>query len=160
MVLRWRASRARAPLKSSTNWSVCWKMTPYSRPKLSDLCTLSQTKLLENQCKMGLTGLHDSPARVQNSLFIVWLSRVVFERRPPSFIRYEGRFFGTFWSGIGYGFRGNYGNLWTYLSFQFQINKKETDNQSDFEMNSYEFFCWRSNLSSLSNFKFDNGSGF
>ena len=28
------------------------------------------------QCKMGLTGLHDSPARVQNSLFIVWLSRV------------------------------------------------------------------------------------
>ena len=26
------------------------------------------------RCKMGLTGLHDSPARVQNSLFIVWLS--------------------------------------------------------------------------------------
>ena len=48
----------------------------------------------------------------------------------------------------------------TYLSFQFQINKKETDNQCEFEMNSYEFFCWRSNLSSLSNFKFDSGSGF
>ena len=27
-------------------------------------------------CKMGLTGLHDSPARVLNILFIVWLSRV------------------------------------------------------------------------------------
>ena len=30
-----------------------------------------------------------------------------------------------FWSGIGYGFRGNYGNVWTYLSFQFQMNKEE-----------------------------------
>ena len=30
-----------------------------------------------------------------------------------------------FWSGIGYGFRGNYGSVWTYLSFQFQMSKKE-----------------------------------
>ena len=29
-----------------------------------------------------------------------------------------------FWSGIGYGFRGNYGSVTTYLSFQFQVNKK------------------------------------
>ena len=26
--------------------------------------------------------------------------------------------------GIGYGFRGNYGSVWTYLSFQFQMSKK------------------------------------
>ena len=32
--------------------------------------------LVDSQCKMGLIGLHDSSARVQNSLFIVWLSRV------------------------------------------------------------------------------------
>ena len=30
-----------------------------------------------------------------------------------------------FWSGIGYGFRGNYGSVWTYLSFRFQMSKKE-----------------------------------
>ena len=32
-----------------------------------------------------------------------------------------------FWSGIGYGFRGNYGSVheWTYLSFQFQMNKNK-----------------------------------
>ena len=35
-------------LKSSTNWSVSWKIIPYSRPKLSDLYTPSQSKLLEN----------------------------------------------------------------------------------------------------------------
>ena len=32
-----------------------------------------------------------------------------------------------FYSGIGYGFRGNYGSVWTYLSFQFQMNKKERE---------------------------------
>ena len=31
-----------------------------------------------------------------------------------------------FWSGIGCGFRGNYG-VWTYLSFQFQMSKKERE---------------------------------
>ena len=31
----------------------------------------------------------------------------------------------TFWSGIGYGFRGNYGNVWTFQLFQFQMIKKE-----------------------------------
>ena len=29
-----------------------------------------------------------------------------------------------FWSRIGYGFRGNNGSVWRYLSFQFQMNKK------------------------------------
>ena len=28
-----------------------------------------------------------------------------------------------FWSGIGYGFWGNYGGVWPYLSFQFQMSK-------------------------------------
>ena len=32
-----------------------------------------------------------------------------------------------FWSGIGYGFRENYGSVWTYLPLQFQINKKEIE---------------------------------
>lgn len=31
----------------------------------------------------------------------------------------------TLCSGIRYGFRGNHESAWTYLSFQFQINKKE-----------------------------------
>ena len=32
-----------------------------------------------------------------------------------------------FWSGIGYGFQGNYGSVWTYLPFQFQMIKKEIE---------------------------------
>ena len=30
-----------------------------------------------------------------------------------------------FWSGIEYGFRGDYASAWMYSSFQFQMNKKE-----------------------------------
>ena len=30
-----------------------------------------------------------------------------------------------FWSGIGYGFRRNYGSVWTCMQFQFQMTKKE-----------------------------------
>ena len=30
-----------------------------------------------------------------------------------------------FWSGVGYDFRGNYGSVWTYLWFQFQMSKNE-----------------------------------
>ena len=37
----------------------------------------------------------------------------------------DGYTFCPFWSGIGYGFRGNYGSVWTYLSFRFQMNEKE-----------------------------------
>ena len=33
--------------------------------------------------------------------------------------------FSLFWSGIGYGFRGNYSSVWMYLLFQFQMNQKE-----------------------------------
>ena len=51
-----------------------------------------------------------------------------------------------FWSGIGYGFRGNCGTVWTYLSFQLQMNKKERvicKLQKDLKKS----FCWRFNLS-------------
>ena len=41
-------SRFPSRLKFSTKWSVFWKMILYSRPKLFDLHTLSQSKLLEN----------------------------------------------------------------------------------------------------------------
>ena len=51
-----------------------------------------------------------------------------------------------FLSEIGYGFRENYGNVWMYLSFQFQSNKKERE-VCKFEMNFKKSFCWRSNLS-------------
>ena len=52
-----------------------------------------------------------------------------------------------FWSRIGYGFRGNYGIVheWTYLSFQFQMNKNEVE-MCVFEMHLETFFCFRSNL--------------
>ena len=45
------------------------------------------------------------------------------------------------WSGIGYGFRGNYGSKheWTYLSFQFQMNKNEIE-MYEFEMRLDNFF--------------------
>ena len=33
----------------------------------------------------------------------------------------------SFWSGIGLSFRGNFGSVWTFLSFQFQMSKKETE---------------------------------
>ena len=38
-----------------------------------------------------------------------------------------------FWSGIGYGFRGNYGSVWTYVWFQLQMTKNEREIQ-EFEM--------------------------
>ena len=38
-----------------------------------------------------------------------------------------------FWSGIGLGFRGNYGSVGTFLSFQFQMSKKERE-ICEFEM--------------------------
>ena len=44
------------------------------------------------------------------------------------------------WCGIGYGFRGNYGSVheWTYLSFQFQMNKNEIE-MCEFEMHLENF---------------------
>ena len=50
-----------------------------------------------------------------------------------------------FWSGIGYGFRGNYASVWTYLSFQFQMGEKERE-ICEFEMDFKNFWCC-SNLS-------------
>ena len=50
-----------------------------------------------------------------------------------------------FWSGIGYGFRGNYRNVWRYLSFQFQMSKKERK-KCEFEMD-FKKFCRCSYLS-------------
>ena len=35
--------------------------------------------------------------------------------------------FCQFWPRIEYGFRGKHGSEWTYLSFQFQMNKKEIE---------------------------------
>ena len=44
-------------------------------------------------------------------------------------------------SETGYGFRGNYGNVRTYLSFQFQINKNKTAIW-EFQMDFKKSFCW------------------
>ena len=46
------------------------------------------------QYKMGLTGLHDSPSRVY--FFFYSLAPTSMSERPPSFIRFEGRFFVDF----------------------------------------------------------------
>ena len=46
-------------LKSSANWPVyIWKMIPSSRPKLSDLYTLSKSKLLESHTLHSSTYLY------------------------------------------------------------------------------------------------------
>ena len=55
--------------------------------------------------------------------------RICSDSRPqsPSFLSHvvlRVRDFGLFWFGIGYDFRGNYGSVWTYLSFQFKMSKK------------------------------------
>ena len=49
--------------------------------------------------------------------------------------------------GIGYGFRGNYGSVWTYLSFQFQMSKKEREIYMRIRNGFEEFICLHSNLS-------------
>ena len=46
-------------------------------------------------------------------------------------------------------FEGNYGSVWTYLSFQFQMKKKERYVNS-------KWICWSSNLG---NFRSENGCG-
>ena len=49
---------------------------------------------------------------------------------------------GPFFAGIGgYGFRGNFGSVWTYLSFQFQMYAN-----SKCILEIFFFQCWRSNL--------------
>ena len=55
------------------------------------------------------------PHRVGFSAVLVW-KRV-----------YTGYTLCPFWSGIGFGFRGNYESVWTYLLFQFQMSEKERE---------------------------------
>ena len=47
---------------------------------------------------------------------------------PEPFVSWSrgltGMRFWPFWTGIGHGFRGNYGSVRTYLSFQFKMSKK------------------------------------
>ena len=49
---------------------------------------------------------------------------------------------------IGYGFRGNYGSVWTYLSFLFQISKKERK-YANSKWILKNLFCCCSNLSTV-----------
>ena len=51
-----------------------------------------------------------------------------------------------FWSGFGYGNRANYGIVWTYSSFQFQMRWKERE-IFEFEIEFKKCFCSCSNLS-------------
>ena len=66
---------------------------------------------------------------------------------PPQTVGFLGPFglktLCPFWSGIGYGFRGNYGSVhvWKYLSFQFQMNKNEIEIY-EFEMRSKNSFLF------------------
>ena len=39
----------------------------------------------------------------------------------------KGMVFAPFWSENGYGFRGIYGSVRTYLSYSFQMSKKERE---------------------------------
>ena len=54
------------------------------------------------------------------------LHRYVLPHRV-GFLRRFGLKTGMHRSGIGYGFRGNYVSVLTYLSFQFQMSKKERE---------------------------------
>ena len=59
----------------------------------------------------------------------------------------KGLVFAPFWSEIGYGFRGSHRSVWTYLSFPFQMSKKERE-ICEYGMHFLEvFFCCCSNLS-------------
>ena len=78
--------------------------------------------------------------------------------------RCENRYrFCSFWSGIGYGFRGNYRSVWKYSSFQFQMNHKERV-ISEFEMDFKKSFCLSPTLKMMTSFlhiyQVWNGYGF
>ena len=75
------------------------------------------------------------------------LYRYVPPHRVGFLLRFGLKTLSLFRSGIGYGFRGNYGKVWTYLSFQFRMSKKERE-ICEFDWNGLdEFVCLRSNLS-------------
>ena len=63
----------------------------------------------------------------------------------------------TFWSGIAYGFQGNDGSIWTYLSFQFQMKNEKERVIREFEMN-FTKSCLSSSLNSTYT-RSENGSG-
>ena len=72
-----------------------------------------------------------------------------------------------FWSGIGYDFWGNYGIVWTYLSFQLYSKWVEKKEKFSIQIRNgiEEFFCLRANLSNdniISPWKAssENGYGF
>ena len=54
-------------------------------------------------------------------------------------LRFGLKTLSPFSSGIGYGFWGNYGKVWTYLLFQFRMSKKERE-ICEFEMDEMNFF--------------------
>ena len=50
------------------------------------------------------------------------------------------------WFGIGYGFRGNYGSVWTYSSFLFQMSTRKKEKYADSKW-IWRVFCLPSYLS-------------
>ena len=84
-----------------------------------------------SQCCDGLHLISDDAITTWGIIFSVshkgmhCSKRVWFLRRIG--LKMGMHFAHAFWSGIGYGFWGNYGSVWTYLSFQFQMYKKERD---------------------------------
>ena len=59
---------------------------------------------------------------------------------PPQRVAPFRSVYRPFWSRIGYGFRGNNGSVWRYLSFQFQMNKKGRE-ICQFETDLNKSFC-------------------
>ena len=64
----------------------------------------------------------------------------------PLYKPYKGKVFAPFWSEKRYGFQGNCGSVRTYLSFQFQMSKKEKK-YANSKWNLRNLFCCCSNLS-------------
>ena len=70
---------------------------------------------------------------------------------PPHLYQYQGFGLKMVWTlqtlPIGYGFRGNYGSVWTYLSFQFQITIRKKEKYANSKWILTNLFCCSSNLS-------------
>ena len=98
------------------NISIIVRALPHRR--LGESRSRSAPGEIEKLCPEGGGGEGGSPS----------LSHMVF---PPQRVWFLGLFWAEngyrlcpFWCGIGqYGFRGNYGSVWTYLSFQFEMKK-------------------------------------
>ena len=59
----------------------------------------------------------------------------------------KGMVFAPFWSENGYGLRGNYGSVRTYLLLQFQMNTEKERVIYEFDVDFKKSFILRSNLS-------------